>query len=86
MPSWQSRRIGSGGLSESTASLFRDLVTKGWHCMTSSCSSPLTVTTTEGAKTEGRWHVVADCAACGQVHLVTKHGIWVMSACPGPRL
>jgi tRNA(Phe) wybutosine-synthesizing methylase Tyw3 len=54
-----------------------------WVCLTSSCAGRLTITTTEGAKTEGRWHVVADCTACGHVHLVTKHGIWLMSTCPG---
>ena len=54
-----------------------------WVCLTSSCTGRLTITTTEGAKTEGCWQVLAECAVCGRLHLARKRGIALLWTC-GP--
>ncbi len=46
-----------------------------WVCLTSSCTGALRITSTEHAKTEGRWQVLATCVDCCRLHRATKHGI-----------
>lgn len=49
---------------------------KQWHCMTSSCSSPLEAIS---GRTEGRWVLLASCTDCHREHLVSKTRITLLS-------
>jgi len=49
---------------------------KTWHCLTSSCSSPLE---SVGGRTEGRWVLLATCTECRRAHLVSKTRIALLS-------
>ena len=49
---------------------------KQWHCMTTSCSSPLEAIS---GRTEGRWCLLATCTSCHRDHLVSKSKIALLS-------